>query len=159
MPVLWVTGTNDFAYPMDSLQKSYRLPPGGRTLCVKVRMPHGHNGPGEKPEEIRALADALLRGGEPLAKVTGQGRDDDAAGGGLWATYEAEVPLARAELVFTRDGGEWQKRNWETAPAQVNAPSRKVTARPPPGTTVCYLNLIDERGLVVSTEHEEVAPK
>src|SRR5262245_8514623 len=26
MPILWVNGTNDFAYPMDSWQKSYRLP-------------------------------------------------------------------------------------------------------------------------------------
>ena len=26
MPFLWVTGANDFAYPLDSLQKSYRLP-------------------------------------------------------------------------------------------------------------------------------------
>src|SRR5262249_21875508 len=25
IPMLWVTGTNDFAYPLDSLQKSYRL--------------------------------------------------------------------------------------------------------------------------------------
>ena len=156
MPMLWVTGTNDFAYPMDSLQKSYRLPPGPRTLCVTVRMPHGHGGPGEKPEEIRALADALLRDGKLLAKVTGQGRD---GGGGLWATYEADVPVARAELVFTKDGGEWQKRNWETAPAQVDAAARKVTARPPPGTTVCYLNLIDGRGLVVSTEHDEATDR
>ena len=30
-PMLWVTGTNDFAYPMDSLQKSYFLPPTPRT--------------------------------------------------------------------------------------------------------------------------------
>jgi dienelactone hydrolase len=44
MPMLWVTGTNDFAYPMDSLQKSYRLTQGDRTLCIRIRMPHGHGG-------------------------------------------------------------------------------------------------------------------
>src|SRR4051794_17303125 len=32
IPMLWVTGTNDFAYPFPSLQKSYRLPKGPRTL-------------------------------------------------------------------------------------------------------------------------------
>jgi hypothetical protein len=51
LPMLWVTGTNDFAYPMDSLQKSYRLPSGPRALCITVRMPHGHGGPGENPPE------------------------------------------------------------------------------------------------------------
>ncbi|MBM3457692.1 MAG: alpha/beta fold hydrolase, partial [Armatimonadetes bacterium] len=42
IPVLWVNGTNDFAYPLDSYRKSYRLPTGSRTLCVTVKMPHGH---------------------------------------------------------------------------------------------------------------------
>jgi cephalosporin-C deacetylase-like acetyl esterase len=37
MPMLWVTGTNDFAYPMDSLQKSYRLTKGPHALCLRVR--------------------------------------------------------------------------------------------------------------------------
>jgi hypothetical protein len=32
MPMLWITGPNDFAYPPDSWQKSYRLPKGPRTL-------------------------------------------------------------------------------------------------------------------------------
>ncbi|MBS0260973.1 MAG: acetylxylan esterase, partial [Planctomycetes bacterium] len=47
MPILWVNGTNDFAYPMDSWQKSYRLPTGDSTLCLRVRMPHGHGPAGE----------------------------------------------------------------------------------------------------------------
>jgi len=52
LPMLWVTGTNDFAYPLDSLQRSYRLPRGPRSLCIRVEMPHGHGPPGENPEEI-----------------------------------------------------------------------------------------------------------
>jgi hypothetical protein len=38
MPMLWVNGTNDFAYPMDSWQKSYRLPAGGQTLCLLLTL-------------------------------------------------------------------------------------------------------------------------
>jgi dienelactone hydrolase len=56
MPFLWVNGTNDFAYPLDSYQKSYRLPQTERTLAIRVRMAHAHGGPGEKPEEIHAFA-------------------------------------------------------------------------------------------------------
>jgi dienelactone hydrolase len=153
MPMLWVTGSNDFAYPMDSLQKSYRLPRSPHTLCLRLRMPHGHGGAGENPAEIHAFANALLEHGVPLARITGQGRQ----GQQVWATYEAPSPLERAELNFTRDSGAWQQRKWETTAAQVDATGRRVTASLPAGVTAYYLNLIDHRQLIVSTEHEELA--
>jgi len=152
MPVLWVTGTNDFAYPMDSLQKSYRLTQGLRTLCLRVRMPHGHGGAGENPAEILTFAESQLNRGEPLAKVAGQGRDGDC----VWATFETASAIQRAELNYTCQVGRWQNRKWETAPAQIDTAARKVTARLPQGVTVYYLNLIDQRNQVVSTEHEEM---
>ena len=152
MPMLWVTGTNDFAYPFDSLQKSYRLPPGKRTLCIRVRMPHGHGPAGEGPEEIRAFADSILQNGPPLARIAAQGRDGDK----VWARYESRQPIAKAELNFTKDTGVWKQRKWETAAAELDAAKHKVTATIPAGATVFYLNLLDEQGLVVSTEHIEV---
>jgi glyoxylase-like metal-dependent hydrolase (beta-lactamase superfamily II)/dienelactone hydrolase len=152
MPMLWVTGTNDFAYPMDSLQKSYRLPTGPRTLCLRVRMPHGHGGAGENPAEILAFAESQLNQGQAMAKITGQGREGEQ----VWATFDAASPLQRAELNYTCQSGRWQERKWETVPAQVDAAARKVTAKLPQGTTVYYLNLIDARNLAVSTEHQEV---
>jgi cephalosporin-C deacetylase-like acetyl esterase len=147
MPMLWVNGTNDFAYPMGSYQKSYRLPPGERTLAIRVRMAHAHGGPGEKPEEIHALANALFRGGAPLAKVTGQGAD----GGKAWATFASKSPVVKGELNFTKDSGKWQKRKWETVPAELSGD--RVSAAIPEGAAAFYLNLIDDRGLVVSAEH------
>ena len=74
MPILWVTGSNDFAYTLDALQESYSLPKGLRTLCIRLRMPHGHGPAGEAPKEIQVFADSFLKHGEPLARVTGQGR-------------------------------------------------------------------------------------
>lgn len=153
MPMLWVTGTNDFAYPMDSLQKSYRQPTSARTLCLRVRMSHGHGGAGENPEEIRAMADAILKDGRPLARITSTGR----YGREVWATFVSEVPIARAELNYTTDSGKWQDRNWQTVEATLNADAGKASATLPEGVTVYYLNLIDERDLVVSSEHEELA--
>ncbi|MFA6564280.1 MAG: prolyl oligopeptidase family serine peptidase [Verrucomicrobiia bacterium] len=152
MPMLWVTGTNDFAYPFDSLQKSYRQPSGKRTLCIRVRMPHGHGAAGEGPEEIRALADSLLKKGKPLTRITAQGRKGD----DVWATFESKAKIVRAELNFTKHTGVWQKRLWETTPASLDPAKRKATAAVPAGATVFYLNLFDAQGLVVSTEHIEV---
>jgi hypothetical protein len=74
MPMLWVSGTNDFAYPFPSLRKSYQLPKGPRTLAIRVRMPHSHPD-GALPEEIAAFAGAILNGRKPLPRVvrTSQG--------------------------------------------------------------------------------------
>jgi dienelactone hydrolase len=152
MPILWVTGTNDFAYPMDSLQKSYRVVQGPHSLCVRVRMPHGHGGAGENPAEILTFADQCLRGGQPLAKITGQGRDGQKA----WATFETVAPVQRAELNYTCQAGKWQDRKWETAPATLDAVAHKVTAELPKGVKAYYFNLIQERDLVTSTEHCEI---
>lgn len=155
MPILWVNGTNDFAYPMDSWQKSYRLPKSPHTLCLRVRMPHGHGPAGENPEEIHAFANAWLKQGPPLVKFTGQGRD----GQQVWATFETTRKPARAELTFTRNTGRWQERKWETTPAALDLDRRRVTADLPADVTVYYLNLFDEQDLAVSTEHETLERK
>jgi dienelactone hydrolase len=152
MPMLWVTGTNDFAYPMDSLQKSYRLPTADRTLCIRIRMPHGHGGAGENPEEIRVFADNILKSGESLPAVTERGHEENRA----WLVYTSKTPLVQAELIYTKDKGKWQDRLWESLPAVIEQNSHKVSALIPDGAKVFYMNLTDERGCVISSEHEEL---
>jgi len=154
MPMLWVTGTNDFAYPMDSLQKSYRLPKSPRTLCVRLRMPHGHGGPGENPAEIHAMAESLFRDKPPMARITDRARN----GREVRVAFESPTPIVRAELNYTKDAGVWKERKWETAPATLDAAAGKASAVLPEGVTVFYFNLVDGRDLVVSSEHEEVSP-
>jgi hypothetical protein len=149
MPFLWVNGTNDFAYPLDSYQKSYRLPSAPRTIAIRVRMAHAHGGPGEKPEEIHAYANALFKPGIPLATLSAQGREK----GGVWATFSSTSPIVKAELCFTKDSGKWQARKWETLPATIEG--NRASAVLPEGARVAYLNLVDERNLVVSSEHVE----
>ena len=155
MPMLWVTGTNDFAYPFSALQKSYMLPAGERSLCIRLRMKHGHGGAGENPAEIATFADSILKEGDSkgpgLAKVTGHGRD----AGTAWATFTSRTAIKSAELLYTKDTGEWQKRNWLTAPAKIGDDYR-VTAILPEGATVYYLNINDEHDNVISSEHEVV---
>lgn len=161
MPMLWVNGTNDFAYPPGSWQRSYRLPKGPRTLCLRVRMPHGHGPAGENPEEIRAFADAILGAAVPssapgLPTVTGQGTVGDRT----WLSWRGGRPIRSAELCFTLASGRWQDRLWETAPATIEAGAdggeggeARASAVVPAGATAWYLNLVDDAGLVVSGEH------
>ena len=99
MPLLFVNGTNDFAYPLDSYQKSYRLVKD-RTLCVTVRMPHGHR-QGWAPVEIGLFVDSILHEGKPLAKITSAKRD----GQTVTVRFKSETPVASAALCFTTDAG------------------------------------------------------
>lgn len=151
MPMLWVTGSNDFAYTFNALQKSYRLPRTLRTLAIRLRMPHGHGPAGEAPKEIWVYADSFLKGGEPLARITGQGRE----GSRVWATFRSKRPIVKAELNVTKDTGKWPDRRWEALPAAISG--SRVTASLPDGVRVYYVNLFDDRDCVVSTEHVELA--
>jgi dienelactone hydrolase len=149
MPILWVNGTNDFAYPMDSWQRSYRLPTSPRTLCLRIRMPHGHGAAGENPEEIHVFANEILNCGKRLATITEQGQSDAEA----WAIFKTVVPITKGELAYTLDDGKWQNRKWESAPAEIDAKTSRISAKIPPSGKAFYLNLFDERNCVVSTEH------
>jgi dienelactone hydrolase len=150
MPFLWTTGTNDVAFPLDSFQKSYRLPSGPRTLSVAVRMKHGQ-GPGQNPEEIRAFADSVLNNGEPLVRITRQSCTGDLGR----VFFDSPSRVVKAELDFTRDSGPWVDRLWETLPAEIDKTRSEASASIPESATVFYFNLTDEKGLIVSSEHVE----
>ena len=149
-PICWVTGSNDFAYTFPGLRQSARAVKGPVKLCVRLRMPHGHGDAGEAPEETFTFADTFLKGGDPMAEITGQGRE----GSEVWCEFTCAVPVVRAELNTTRDTGSWPGRAWLASEA--NLTDGRVTAALPEGTTVYYINLFDERDLCVSTEHVEI---
>jgi dienelactone hydrolase len=149
-PFLWVSGTNDRFYPLPSLQKSYRLTKGRRTLAIRVGMKHSHPD-GAAPEEIAAYADAILKKGPGLARIVAQGSTADR----VWVRFQPAPPQARAELNYTQDSGPWVNRKWTTVAAEIDAGKGEAHAQPPVCATAFYLNLIDARGLVTSTEHVE----
>jgi dienelactone hydrolase len=154
MPVLFVNGTNDFAYPLDSYQKSYRLAKE-RQLCVTVNMPHGHS-QGWAPVEIGLFADQYLRKGTPLPAFTGEvsvvGRGQKTF---AQAGYQSPGPLDKAELHWTTDTGAWQKRKWHSAAAPSS--EKHVSAELPAERPLVYfLTITDKRKATVSTENQEL---
>ena len=153
MPFLWVTGSNDFAYPLDSLQKSYRSLKAPYTLCVRLRMPHGHGAAGENPKEIYAFAEHFARGAKPLPEFTSVRRE----GRKVTATFSSgPCTVVRAELNYTLDRGVWKERKWLAAPIPVNSCAGSVSGSIPEQATVYYLNLFTDDDLAVSSGHEEL---
>jgi dienelactone hydrolase len=148
MPILWVNGTNDFAYPMDSWQRSHELV-GPSTLSLRIEMPHGHGPAGENPEEIHVFMNSVLKGGKPFpsfVEILGEGPH--------WsARFRSPVPITKGELCFTRDGGNWKDRKWIATEAKWNQESISIDI--PADARVWYFNLYDDRGCATSTPFHE----
>lgn len=148
-PILFLNGTTDFAYPLDSYQKSYReVPTKWRHTAVIINLPHGHIW---TFPEVDAFVDASLRFGKPLV---GWGRPR-VEGEVLRATVDRARALREAILCYTTDAGPWQARKWLTTPATI-AGRRVTAALPPERPLVAYLQVTDERGLRTSGEHVEL---
>ena len=144
MPILWINGTNDFAYPLDSYQLSYREPGSPRKLCVTVRMPHGHE-PGWAPKEIGSC----FKGGAAMPSISNLTKD----GQSVSASFESAKPIVSAELCYTCDDAGWSEKHWESMVAAVE--SDRVTARLPQELPLAYfLTITDAEGMTISTEHE-----
>jgi dienelactone hydrolase len=152
MPMLFVNGTNDFAYPLDIYQDSYRLGPGPRTLCITVNMPHSHQH-GWAPQEIGLFVDSVLRGGAGLARLEPVVRN----GPRVVVEYHSPSPIREAALHYTTDGGNWKERKWQTAPARLEHAQAMAELPAVQGITY-FLTLKDDRGAVVSTPHEVLEP-
>ncbi|MBN2476874.1 MAG: acetylxylan esterase [Pirellulales bacterium] len=149
-PILFLNGTNDFAYPLDSYQKSYRAVPGRVDVRIEVRMPHGHP-QGWAPKEIGLYVDSVLRQGDPLPALGAL----QTAAGRATAPFAAKVPVVEAHLHYTTDTGSWQQRNWQTVEAELGEGT--VSAELPEARPlVYYLGVTDRRGALVTTQHAEL---
>jgi dienelactone hydrolase len=148
MPVLFVNGTNDFAYPLGSYRKTVRLVKD-HALCVTVNMPHGHP-QGWAPAEIGLFVDQHLRGAEGLPTLNSQPRVA-CDGQSVWATYNSARP-ARGQFHWTAALGPWQKRAWQSREARA-VDGALVAELPADRPLAGFLTLTDDRGATVSTEH------
>jgi dienelactone hydrolase len=159
VPVLFVNGTNDIHYPLDSYMKSYAVVPGEKHMRIQVKMTHGHP-PGWSPPEIGLFIDSKCRDGKPLPSPGKPVIKGDAV-----KLTCASVPGAtpqKAALHYTKDIGPRSKREWITVDAAVSQPAliaggamlqnNDITApKPPAEANTWFLTITDERGAMVST--------
>lgn len=148
-PTLFLNGTTDFAYPLDSYQRSYHLvPPQHRNVSVVVDLPHGHIW---TFPEVDAFVDSVLRKGKPPLAIF----ETEVKGQALSAAVGDPARLRDATLCYTTDVGPWQKRRWQTVPARIGAhglAAELPTMRP----LVAFLAATDNDGLRRSSEHVEL---
>jgi hypothetical protein len=149
--MLFINGTNDFAYFPDSWSKSTQLPKGPVQRSFTINLPHGHI---FTFKEVDTFIDSiLLKDTKPLATVTTfQPGEDNKT---VVATFQTDVPIVQAELIWTSDEGEWPKREWQSTSATIGeaADGGKVSVTLPAENPKAYcLVLTDERSLRVSSQ-------
>jgi len=146
VPMLWVNGTHDIHYVLDSYAKSAALVKSPKTFRIQPRMPHGHQ-PGWAPAEIGIFVDSFLKGGIPLATVGAL----SVSGTTLTLPYQSTVPIVSAELHYTVEEGLRSNREWITVPETV--PGGQIVAEGLPiEANTWVITLVDDRGAMISSE-------
>ncbi len=144
--MLFVTGARDFAYPLESLTKSYRLVSARKYLCIKPNMRHGDH-VGMATREIHAFLEHAFKNAPPLpnlrrARVTDQT---------IRTELISQTTIVSAELWYTASRGPSKTRKWLSMPVRITKGS-VVAPAPPAETKLSFIVVTDERGLVVSSE-------
>jgi hypothetical protein len=115
---------------------------------VVLNLPHGHIW---TFNEVDVFVDSVLRGSPPLPRLEQPKIDGDRVS----VKVISPAPIKEAALDYTTDSGAWQMRHWQTFPAEWK--DNTIVARlPGQRPLVWYVAVTDERGLRVSTEHEEL---
>jgi dienelactone hydrolase len=145
VPILFVNGTNDIHYPLDSYQKTFDVVPGRKQMRIEVNMRHGHP-PGWAPQEIGLFIDSFCRNGQPLPvpgePVTSKGK--------MELAYTSIVPLKSAELHYTTDTGPRSERSWHRLSAEITKDA-VIAPQPPSDVNTWFIAVTDERGAMVTS--------
>jgi cephalosporin-C deacetylase-like acetyl esterase len=146
MPMLFVNGGKDFAYPPDSHARTYALVKSRKNLCFLPDLRHGHVF--DNPPAIEHFIRQHLEGGAPLALIA----EPEVKINEVSAQVESRTKLIKAELHYTTSPipGAAKSRVWTTLPAHIagHAIHAELPAAQP---SIWFLNVTDERQVTTSS--------
>jgi dienelactone hydrolase len=145
VPILFVNGTNDVHYPLDSYMKSFDVVSSPKQMRIEVNMRHGHP-PGWAPQEIGLFIDSYCREGKPLP-VPGTPIVEVNE---VRVTCTSRTALKQAALHYTIDTGLRSSRQWKSVPATIEG-NMIAAPKPPVDANTWFLTITDERDAMVST--------
>jgi len=147
MPMLFVNGGKDFAYPPDSWAKTYGLVKSPKSLRFSPELTHGHIF--DHPKAIEVFVGQCLKGGVPLPRIASPVVEEKQ----VVVNVDTQTKLVSAQLYYTLDPlpGDNKTRKWNAQPAVIKQ-NRIAADRVPEHTTIWFMTVTDERGVTVSTE-------
>lgn len=144
MLLLFVNGTNDGHFFLDSYAKTYNEVKN-KNLSIKIGLKHNHAYGWGNPE-IYTFINSCLNGTAPLPLIEKPEFKKDQ----ITAKVKTSVALDKAYLNYTTDTTALLKdRKWQSTAISLN--NNLITLPSvPSGTTIWYLSVTDERGMQVS---------
>jgi hypothetical protein len=163
---LWINGANDRYGTPPMTNASLRATAPHSWMTISPTLGHGHIWDEKQVGEIYAFADAVTKAAPPLVRITGtQWRANS-----VDVTWTGGPPIAKAqwvyatlpqaEMTFSPPGTrtDWPKVKYTVTDAAVTPRpadekgSFTATLTRPEGMVTGWVNLIDDRGLAVSSE-------
>ncbi|MDD5674801.1 MAG: prolyl oligopeptidase family serine peptidase [Chitinivibrionales bacterium] len=149
MPFLWIAGMTDAYYYGAARRMCYRLNQGENILSIPLSLGHDCS-TGYNYEMLIPWLNTVLKNSPPLLKIKAWGWSP----GSMWATYTGTA--ASAQVVYAASGS-WPGLNWASTTATVNSAQKRVKATLPAGAKDFYINITDNNGYIISTEHVDLA--
>ena len=148
VPMFFVNGTNDFAYPLDSYMKCYHaVQHAPKNIRIQVKMPHGHEA-GWAPPEIGAYIDSILLNKTPLPLL----KLPTEKNGTIVSELTSPELLSSASFEYTTADGPINKLEWQSMPATVSAnKSPALSASLPANVRLYFFTATTQAGLQVSS--------
>lgn len=146
-PTLFVNGTNDLHFTMNSFTKSYKASNAEKYVYVEHNMKHGHY-PGWQPDAIYNFADYITKNtGKPISATFVNKSDNNLL------TFSFEGDVQKANLYHTSDYADWGKDNykWIEKTASVNHTTKRIEAQLPEKSVAYFINITDANGVSYST--------
>ncbi len=150
-PILFINGTNDPRFFLDSHRRSYEAVPAGLAhLSIMVGLKHGHN---FNLHEVDQFVDAVLRGGALPPRFAAP----TLTGATVRSRLLGPVPAGRAEMHYAPATGPWLERKWITVAADKRG--EELSATLPAGQpVVCFFSCVDSDGIRFTSAYAELNP-
>ncbi|WP_372772284.1 alpha/beta hydrolase family protein [Mangrovibacterium sp.] len=142
-PTLFVNGTNDGHFSMNSFTKTYKASGAYKYLHVEHEMQHGH-GAGWNPEEIYRFADYVVGRGKEQVKFKFNTEKN---------TVNFDGELREAFAYYTNDTADWSAKSykWLKADVLLSNSTNTIKVELPESAVYYFVNGIDTEGLMHSS--------
>jgi dienelactone hydrolase len=144
-PTLFVNGTNDFHFTMNSFTKTFEASNTEKYLYVQHNMKHGH-GQGWKPETIYDFANFITKNDKKPQTVTLKNID---ANNTLYYSYTADIKSSK--LYYTTNFADWGGKNYHWIELKATVTENEISATLPKNAVAYFLNITNKKGIAYST--------
>lgn len=151
-PTLFVNGTNDCHFSMNSFTKTFHASTNEKYLRVEHNMAHGHSA-GWNPSSIYDFAGYIVKEGNRPFHLTSHELSET---GEVIFHYEGEI--ADARLYASVDTADWHCENyeWKEFPVIIDPAAKTIRGTLPWGTLWFFVNGTNANGILYSSPMQKL---